>query len=57
MRQNAQIIKEKLLASPFSSKDRFLKYVEFVAKFKEFPEYNLPGAKMSFFYVYNIDVF
>lgn len=56
MRTNAKILQQKLQQAPFSSRDRFVKYVEFIAQFNDFSEFSLPGANLNFFYAYNLDV-
>uniref|UniRef100_A0A7E4VN42 glucuronosyltransferase n=1 Tax=Panagrellus redivivus TaxID=6233 RepID=A0A7E4VN42_PANRE len=57
LRQNADVLKAKLESTPFSAREKFLKWVAFVGKFKQFPEFDLPGATMGVVQLYNLDIY
>ena len=54
----AQRTKRLLLSKPFSSEEKFVKYVEFVAdNGGVLPELQNEGRHISFFVYHNIDIF
>ena len=55
-RTNAQLLSRKLSHSPFSAKEKLIKWVEFAAEFPDFNELNLPtDEEMSLFVYYSLD--
>lgn len=57
IRENSKKLKNKLASYPFSAKEKFISWVEYVAKFKDFSEFDLHAIKMNFIQLYNLDVY
>ncbi|KAL7070150.1 hypothetical protein ACQ4LE_010449, partial [Meloidogyne hapla] len=56
-RKNAQIISRKIAQTPFSPKERLIKWVEFAAQFPPLNELNLPSdEEMGLLAYYSLDV-
>lgn len=54
---NAELISRKLSISPFSSREKLIKWVEFAAEFDDLNELNLPSDdELNWFIYYSIDV-
>uniref|UniRef100_A0AC34QD98 Glucuronosyltransferase n=1 Tax=Panagrolaimus sp. JU765 TaxID=591449 RepID=A0AC34QD98_9BILA len=57
IRENSRLLKDKLASYPFPGNQKFISWIEFVAKFKHFPEFDLHSTKMNFFQLHNLDVY
>ncbi|KAE9552006.1 hypothetical protein FO519_004769 [Halicephalobus sp. NKZ332] len=57
IRENSYVLKKKLEVFPYSPKQKFIDWVNYVARFKQFSEFDLPGATMNAIQLYNLDVY